>query len=360
MKNHGDIFNLPGITADDLARPARAEKNAGLTAFLAENRFWGILQPVRRLMYCHANGITIAHHDPAAADTILQSLDPNRDILFAYYEGFEEAYLEVYAEGEGQALASNRKAVANATNRVFDAARFRCRHHQNSPDIESWCALAFCAGVLACQKNRLSARHLLRRNGPHMDHAEVYLFHFMLRWAQEWDCFQLENPLLRFIASCYPTTPVERWIIPSLTERVFGNHDPSEITSEIIWNLFNECFRAGQMTAGGNIPLLGLLLADIENGIRPGCAAENARLFRQYLRLGPHREADPQTAWRGLIDLINEQHPHLVPLQDHPARIIHLIAFLHRIIDGAFWSGLYATRPEAFENFEAWQERRRG
>ncbi|MGA1204778.1 MAG: hypothetical protein ACO3ZW_03070 [Opitutales bacterium] len=358
MDNNGDIFNLPGIAADSLVHPARADGNDGLSAFLAENRFWGIIQPVRRLMYCHANGITIAHYDPVAADEALRSLEPNRDLLFAYFEGFEEAYEEGYSPSDAGHLSNNRQATALATTQIFDAARLRCRHHQTSPNFESWCALAFCAGVLACQKNRLSARHLLRRSSPQMDHAESYLFRFLLGWSNDWDCLKRKTPVLRFVASCYPTTPLERGVIPSLTERVL-DEDVPDVTSETIWRIFNQCFAAGKHTGRESPSLLCQLLADIENGIRPGCAAENARLFRQHLHLGSLCPPDTETVWRGLINLIKEQHPHLVPFQDHPARIIHLLAFLQRMIDGAFWAGLYAARPEAFENFQAWQDQQR-
>lgn len=334
------------LSTDALKYPAAPDRHPSLRAFLKEQPFFGIKEPVRRLIYCYANGVTAVQADPQLADKILKSLDPDTHCLFAYMELLDEYFLE---ESNGDDLTDQKQYVRvweQAHVRVLDGINELTEFRQVRSDFDSWCALTFCAGVVARQRNTTGARNVLLERRNRKVKVEEYIFSFVISHAQNQDWFDWEEPIQRFIAGCYPHGRLQRAIMPRLYAKIAEAYDPSE---EINEELFKGSFYDAYVSASNHSSTINDLIEEVNGSPEDESPTEHAWLIRKH----EIKPGDPEKAldqlWPEAMTSIFEKYPDIYPAMNSPTKWMQLWATLQAVMDAAVWAGLYVGWPEVFE-----------
>lgn len=360
--------------------PVDGIENNSFKAFLVDHRAWGIQTPRRRMVWSTINGIFAHHFNPTLAEKIVSELSPDTKLISLFNQNLDNYYNYhlSFHPGDygthtfhgvnmisGKAFSGSFRnpvpnnyvvaAISKAHDEVINVLSDWSNENKLQVNMEAWYAFAFCCGVKAKEGGWYDfCRDSVEREKPRVTYADTYLSHFVIWHAMGYDYFKHEDPLLRFFASCYPTTIVERSVIPLLFARIYLEvSKETSIDGDLPKSLFSKAIEVGISTAEKDQPMLKRLLDDIEEGIGAGCCAKNAEIFKENLQ-EPNSDAwDIDYMFEGTNKLIKKQHP-LLGIDNPKVNTIHQFAYIQRLTDTGFWAGLYLGCPNAFEQFETW------
>jgi hypothetical protein len=332
------------VSAELWACPAVADGDQDFSALVSEFPYWGIDCFYRKIIYSLNNGACAAELQSVAAAKIVESLNPAWLILFPFLEQLETEYVAHLAASKTGAFRN--ASLAASIRKSLNSERLGNAAKDCPIDEEAWCAFAFCVGAVGRQRGLSFAAHIVEKWRSRYDHAEAYLFPYVITRKLGFFWHDAKDPMMRFIASSYYSTGREAEalceVYATVHQRILGTQEKVNLTQ-----VFAEFHHEGIRWATETPERLSLLIEDIETNIRVGVTRQNARLFNQYIGDSPSLWT-PLQIWNGAKRLIAKQSPHIVDSTDQKAKRIHDLAFFQRMVDAAFWSGLYAGRPEAF------------
>lgn len=152
--------------------------------------------------------------------------------------------------------------------------------------------------------------------------------------------------LLRFLAACYSATPRLAQTICETMEKS-EPYTPMLLKTSFLDLIFPQFHAEGRRIAREERKHLFALIDEIEGRVGTGAARDKATVFKKHIGDSPWTWT-PKQIWDGAKNYIAEQQPHIIDSTSYCSKKIHDLAFYQRMIDLAFWSGLYAERPEAF------------
>ena len=333
------------VPAKLLTEPAIADGDKHLSKLYKEFEFLGIESFHRKVIYSLMNGSCAVAFNPEAAAEIVEKLKPEGVLTFPFLEELQDNYSKSLSllKGRHVRIRSLSEAVKETLNSPrLNQAFSECPIHE-----QAWCAFAFCVGSIAQQRRTSIASHIVERCNSLYDNAEAYLLPYVIFSKCGHFAHALEDPIQRFLAICYPRTAKEAEAICETFARVhtklLKHHEHINLN-----RLFRGFHDEGIRCAKDTPERLRLLITDIETHLGSGIAAENARLFREYIGDTPSIWT-PEEVWSGVKRLVAFQQPHIVDSTAGEAKRMHDLAFFQRMVDAAYWSGLFAGRPEAFD-----------
>jgi uncharacterized protein YktA (UPF0223 family) len=332
------------VNTEAIAQPAIGDADTDFTIFYSELPFWGIQSFRRKVIYSLINGVCAAELIPKIAADVFKRLQPVGEILFPFLEQIEEYYEQELAVRHSR--HQRVQALAVAVHQTLLSDRLGLVRMKDSIDEQSWCAFAFCVGALARQRGSIIAKHKIEKYNSRYDHAESYLFAYVAARKCKHYYHSAKDPMLRFLAACYPTTPMEADAICETFVKVYQSQAKSG-TSINLTEYFDQFHLEGIRWATEEPERVVVLINDIETNISKGIAKENVRLFKEYIGEDPSSWTLPQVRI-GIKALVAKQQRHIIDGKASEVKRIHDLALLQRMLDGAFWSGLYIGGPEAF------------
>ena len=308
----------------------------------SEFPFWGINEFDRQLIYGFGNGVIVAAMNPELALEVFERLQPVNEFLFQLLDQIEEDYLsgtDARVHDSFRYLNVFSQVMAGLAKGLHDWSKSEAL----TVDEHAWVGFSICLGIMAKQRGLEIAGRQIQHFMRARDEANRFLYLRVLHWAD--DPVLNLSPMDRYLAYCYRFTSLEGPYIAKLLAN-FTNLYLSRGESAGTNRLFNNFHLAGKNDARNRPEVLRELIDDINTNLFAGCSKQNAELFQKHI--GPNLDRwTPDDVWKGGLSLIREQSPNLLNIK-RPAGRIHEIALTQRLLDFAYWSGLYAGRPEAF------------
>lgn len=327
--------------------------HAAFSAFLEDLDGWHITEPDRRTVYAYCNGVILANLCVREAREFLDMLAPDYTAAMAFSEALNTAY--ICPPRDARILTwrvAQSKSFLTAMEAVVDALSRHQMLPQTREQFDSFCAMAFCAGVLDKFAHAALAENIVTRARLREYFIEPHLFSLVAGRVSNGEWFEQPTPLLRFVGSCYPETPLERQVLLELLNRFYPDviDDSGSISGR---RLFASSLRAGLQMAQQQPHMLHRLLQEIEASDMPGYVQHLGQLFRDTFASVTPPDDDPEDVWIGTNHIISSACPDLDPHDDGPARMLHRGLYVQQVLDTAFWVGLYLANPKVFHDFGA-------
>lgn len=306
--------------------------------------FWAIHEFERKLIYGFGNGVILTAMQPKLAAQIHETLQPVNTLLFQLIDRIEADYEEAVNKANPASVVY-LEVFRSVIYEISTGLKLWSKEEELQVDEPAWIGFSICLGIIAQQRGLRIAERQIKHFTHAKDSANQFLFLRIVHWAEQ--SADRLTPMDRYLAYCYRFTRLEGPHLAKFLAR-FTRHYLAQGEAVETNRLFHDFHQAGRHDAKHRPQFLRELIDDINTHLGESCSKQNAELFQKHIGPSPSDWSKEQV-WEGGLSLVREQSPHLLNLKCTAARI-HEIALSQRLLDFAYWSGLYAEASEAFKS----------
>jgi hypothetical protein len=336
--------SFPNDQKSNNADPEGSPDNTFLK-FLKVLKSMNITQPERCIIYSFINGVCYWHDNNESLGAMEEELNSLPKDLVNLVNTIERSYVS-YLTAEGETDPNN--AHMQAFQSTFHEITVRIGQEMPDADTADWCNGLFYAGILAERSGMAIAQGCIKKRDILLFPSETFLYNYMSNLEAGIPYIGVGPVMQQFLNSCYPATPIERRVIAG---EAFSNfYDKITKNGECLslGRAFFEFQAAGLKLGREEKDKRDEMLEDIETHLLDDEVSASRDIILRHL--GPHPlELRPDEIWDGTRNLISTERRIPLELLNENQNSILSYSYFQWMVDAAFWTGLYAAEPEAFD-----------